>query len=322
MDYLYICINKLILFTMDQPKVERLLRLMKMLTANVNYTVEDLSTRFNVSVRTIYRYIDTFREAGFVIKSKDTIFRIDKSSPYFKDISHLVHFTEEEAYILKSAIESINETNLLKQNLKKKLYTLYDYKIMAETVTKGRHAENVNKIIEAIEAQKQIKLINYSSGNSNKVSTRVVEPICFTTNYIQIWAFEPASRENKLYNVARIADVEVLTIVWQHKNEHKEGHMDAFRFSSFDCFDVTLKLGVRAAMLLIEEYPLAERDMRQLTKNQWILKTKVCSYEGIGRFVAGLTDDIEIIDTPEFEGFIKRKLRDSLEKISKEALKV
>jgi len=299
---------------MDQPKIERLLRLMKMLTSNTYYTVDDLSKRFNVSVRTIYRYIDTFREAGFVIKSKDNIYRIDKSSPYFKDISHLIHFTEEEAYILKNAIESIDETNLLKQNLKKKLYTLYDYKIMAETTTKGRHAKNINKLIEAIENSKQIKLINYSSGHSNKVSTRLVEPFAFTTNYIQIWAYEPLSNENKLYNVTRIESVEVLPNDCQFVELHKKGYMDAFRFSSFALYDVSLKLDIRAAMLLIEEYPLAEKDMIQLTENLWLLKTKVCSYEGIGRFVAGLADVIEIIDSPDFKDFVKNKLKNALDK--------
>ena len=117
-------------YPMDQPKIERLLRLMKMLTGNVLYTVDELAGKLEMSVRTIYRYIDTFREAGFIVKKRDDIFRLDKSSPYFKDISQLIHFTEEEAYILKSAIESIDETNLLKQNLKKKLYTIYDYKIL------------------------------------------------------------------------------------------------------------------------------------------------------------------------------------------------
>ena len=33
---------------MDQPRVERLLRLMKMLSSNVNYTVEELANKFDV----------------------------------------------------------------------------------------------------------------------------------------------------------------------------------------------------------------------------------------------------------------------------------
>ena len=161
---------------MFQPKLERLLRLMMLLTSNSTNTLAQLADKLNTSERSIYRYIDTFKEAGFVIKKNGNVFRIDKSSPYFKDISQLVHFTEEEAYILKSAIESIDENNLIKQNLKKKLYTVYDYNILAETVVKGKNAFNVNKLVEAIEQKKKVLLRNYSSANSNEVSNRIVEP--------------------------------------------------------------------------------------------------------------------------------------------------
>ena len=101
---------------MDQPKLERLLRLMKLLTANTTYNVDQLAERLQMSRRTIYRYIDTFREAGFVIKKAGDCIRLDKESPHFRDISQLVHFTEEEAVILKSAIENIDDTNLLTSN--------------------------------------------------------------------------------------------------------------------------------------------------------------------------------------------------------------
>ena len=63
---------------MDQPKIERLLRLMKMLTGSMTYTVDELADRLDMSVRTIYRYIDTFREAGFVVKKQGDVFRLDK----------------------------------------------------------------------------------------------------------------------------------------------------------------------------------------------------------------------------------------------------
>ncbi|MEA4810811.1 helix-turn-helix transcriptional regulator, partial [Macellibacteroides fermentans] len=165
---------------MDQPKIERMLRLLKLLTANNRYTISDLANRLQTSDRTIYRYIDSFREAGFVIKKQGDITRIDKSSPYFKDISQLVHFTEEEAYILKSAIENIDENNLLKQNLKRKLYSVYNYKILAETVVKGKNAENVNHLIDAMENEQQVVLENYSSANSKNVRNRIVEPFGFT----------------------------------------------------------------------------------------------------------------------------------------------
>lgn len=293
---------------MDQPKIERLLRLMKMLTGNISYRIEDIANRLDMSNRTIYRYIDTFREAGFVIKRSGDVYKIDKSSPYFKDISSLLHFTEEESHILKKAIDSIDENNLMKQNLKRKLATVYDYKILAETTVKGKTADNVNLIIDAIEKKFQVILSQYSSANSNKVSDRVVEPFAFTSNYIQIWAYEIESGQNKLFKVSRIGEVKILNNQWVNNSKHVAGFIDIFRISSLNQHRVVLKLSLRAAMLLIEEYPLADRDLKKTENNNWILDTMICSFDGVGRFVMGLCDEIEIIESIEFKDFIKSKI--------------
>ena len=293
----------------DQPKLERLLRLMKMLTGNISYSLPEIADRLEMSERSVFRYINTFREAGFVVKRKGNIYKLDKSSPHFKDISKLLHFSEEESHILKSAIDSIDENNLLKQNLKRKLATVYDYKILAKTIIKSQNAANISNIIEAVENKKQILLKNYSSANSNIVRDRIVEAFEFTTNYIQIWAYEPESKANKLFKVSRIGLIEILDIDWKKENEHKSGFVDIFRISSFNQKTIKLKMGVRATMLLKEEYPLAEKDIKQIDSNKWMLETKLSSYEGVARFIMGLLSDIEIIDSEDLQDFIRAKLQ-------------
>jgi predicted DNA-binding transcriptional regulator YafY len=266
-----------------------------------------------MSRRTIYRYIDTFRAAGFVIKKHGEYIRIEESSPHFKDISQLVHFTTEEAYILKSAIESIDENNLLKQNLKKKLYTVYDYKILAETVVKGKNAVNVNRLVEAIEEKKQVVFDIYYSAHSQDARSRRVEPFAFTTNYVQIWCYDLEDNSNKLFKVSRINEVVLTDKTWEATDKHQQGDIDIFRIHSDKKFPVSLKLGSRSTSLLIEEYPLSYEHLKRISEKVWLLKTEVCSYEGIGRFVMGLYDDIEIIDSPEFSAYIK----DRIDKLSK-----
>ena len=119
---------------MELVKFERQLRLMMMLTQNRNHTLEDLGKMLGMSPRSVYRYLEAFKMAGFVVRKTDKCYYLDKSSPYFKDITSLVHFTEEEAYVLKRAIESLDGGSAMKQNLKKKLYNLYDYNILSEIV--------------------------------------------------------------------------------------------------------------------------------------------------------------------------------------------
>ena len=289
---------------MDQPKLERLLRVMKMLTANNSLTVDEIAEQLSISPRSVYRYIDTFREAGFVIKKKNNCIKLDKSSPYFKDISDLLHFSPEEAYILKEAIESIDENNVLKQNLKKKLYTVYNYNILAETIVNGKNGRNVERLVDAIESRRPVILRNYSSAHGNDIRDRCVEAFDFTTNYVQVWCYCPDENCNKLFKVSRIGSVDIQPGYWKHTRKHKTGKIDIFRMNSSETFHIKLKLGLRAMNLLVEEFPLAAPQLRKQPGNQWLLDTDVCSPEGVGRFVMGLPEDIEIINSPELKEYI------------------
>ncbi len=290
---------------MDQPKLERLLRLMKLLTANVEYSVDDIAERLDMSRRTIYRYIDSFREAGFVIKKSRGCIRLDKESPHFKEISQLVHFTEEEAVILRRAIESIDDTNLLKQNLKRKLYSVYDSRTLADTIVKGRNSTNVHSLIEAMESKVQVIFHSYQSSRS--IRDRRVEPFAFTTNYVNVWCYDTEDNRCKIFKTARIGSVEVTSTEWQHAEQHKEGFIDIFRMiaqSDTELIPIKLNLGRLAYNLILEEYPLSEKHITQLSESLWRLECKVANLQGVARFVVGLLDDIDISESPELKQYI------------------
>lgn len=289
---------------MDQSKLERLLRLMKLLTANTTYNIDQLAERLQMSRRTVYRYIDTFREAGFVIKKSGNCIRLDKESPHFRDISQLVHFTEEEAVILKSAIENIDDTNMLKQNLKRKLYSVYDNKTLADTVVRGKNSPNIRTLIEAIDEHRQVILHGYQSAHGGEVRDRRVEPFAFTTNYVQVWCYDPEAHACKLFKTSRIGAVLPLGDEWAHEAEHREGFMDVFRMNGHDRHRIRLRLGMLAHNLLVEEYPLAERDLAPDGESHWLLETEVAGFAGVARFVAGLLDDVEIVDSPELKRYV------------------
>ena len=303
---------------MDQPKLERLLRLMKLMTGNVNYTVNDLAERLDTSYRSIYRYIETFKDAGFVVQKLDGgVYKLGKESRYFKEISQLVHFTDEEAHIVNQLIEALDDTNSLKQNLRRKLTTVYNCTSMASSIVRGKNASNVNRLLDAIENRRQVVLVDYASSHTGVARNRLVEPFGFTTNYVQAWCYEVESGMNKLFKVSRIGSVEVLDMEWQSESLHNQGYIDIFRMTGFSQHRVQLRLGMLAHNLLIEEYPLSERDITQVDSAHWLLDTMVCNYVGVGRFVMGLMDDIEIVDSAEFKAYIIdyiesqiRKMRD------------
>lgn len=299
----------------EQAKIERVLSLMKLLTSTVDYTIEEMAERLGMGTRTIYRYLASFADVGFIIqKTGKHRFRLCTESPFFKDISQLVHFSEEEAYLVNQLIESIADTNQVKCNLKKKLASVYNFRSVADSIIDKSLNNNVHALLDAIDTKRQVRLVDYSSSNTGKVSTRMVEPFTFTTGYIHVWCYEPSSRRNKMFRVSRIGSVEVLPDSWHHESHHQTAFIDIFRMSSADgvTYPIKLELNTRAKNLLVEEYLLAEKYLTRKGADCWLLEVEVSNYLGVGRFVLGLAEDIRIIDSPGLEKYIQNYVRNHL----------
>lgn len=292
----------------DQAKLRRLLELIMYLVRG-SYSIKQLSDKLGTTQRTVYRYIDTLNEAGFVVTKSGGYHHIKKLSSDFKKITDLLYFSKEEASLLYSAIESIDNGTVMKQELKRKLASIYEFDIVAKAIVQPQHLSNFRLLNEAREDKLQVRLVNYRSANSDKVSDRIVEPFSFTSGLQDVLCYEPESQSNKMFKVSRIGKVELLKMPWQFEALHEEGFIDIFRMRTNEKIPVRLQLSVRAANLLMEEYPLSKECLTKTSDNRWELKTDVCNMEGIGRFVLGLYDEIKIIDTPELEHYLHEKIR-------------
>lgn len=293
----------------NQESLEKLLKILMTLSNEVGYTAAELAEMYDSNQRIISGYIKTLRDAGFIVTENEGKLKVDKQSPYYKDISRLLHFSDEEAFILQKAIHSIDNVNEIKNNLISKLYSLYDFDRVAVTIVKRESSENVHNLTQAITKKRQAVLHNYSSANSSKISNRQVEPFDFTPNYISVWCFEPESGKNKLFKTSRIGRVEVLEENWKFENSHEKDLIDIFRIGGKEKLPVQMKLSLRAYNLIIEEFPLSEKVIKQIDNNQFLFDGWVTSYNGIGRFVLGLPEEIEVLSPDNFKDFLNKKIR-------------
>ena len=299
---------------MDQPKIERMLRLMKMMSGNNNYTIDELAQKLDLSYRSVYRYIDTFKASGFtVIKVRSNVYRIGKMPRNYVDMDKLIYFSEEEAYLINSMINGLHPTNQLKANLKKKLSAIYSCTSIADYVHSEKAVSNINELETAVREKRKVILKAYESANSHEVSDRLVEPFEFTTNCIDIWGYDLEKKECKVFKISRISSVVVLEDYWTNEDKHHKSKTDCFRMSSFEQTPVKLEFSLRAKNLLLEEYPLAQADLKEID-GKWILDTMVSNMAGVGRFVMGLADEVKIIDSPALVEYIKAFVNNYLNK--------
>ena len=300
---------------MDTSKISKLLRLMKLLTGNVSRTIDSLAKELGITPRTVYRYIDTIREAGFVVNELyGNVYAMGKISRGLTDFKKLTYFTDEEAYLAAKMIEGIENNNALKRVLQRKLASVYDCTSIANYVDNPANAANIEALNEAIKNKKQVVLRGYASAHSDETRDRVVEPFSFTANMIDVWAYDVENAEPRMFKVTRIHAVEETDTGWEFEDKHEVKKPDVFRMTGSPVEKIVLQLNTRAKSLLVEEYPLAEGDLKREDGN-WVLRTTINSVEGAGRFVIGLAADINILQGKKLLDYIKKYDKKHIQKL-------
>ena len=298
---------------MDQPKIERVLRLMQYMSSGFDYTINELADKLGMSYRTIYRYIDTFKNVGFaVVKTYGNVYKLEMMPDEAPKLERLLYFSDEEAYLVNSLIDRLSSANSLKKGLKDKLAVIYDSTSIADFVDARSNSTHVQRLAQAAKDKKLVILRDYESGNSHTIRDRYVEPFDFTTDYVDVWAYDLEDGKNKSFKVSRIGEVDVQENDWIAEDSHRKFGMDIFRMSNAKKpVRIVLKMTVMAKTLLVEEHPLAEKYLKK-DGEQWILDTEVYSFAGVCRFFLGLSSDVKILEPQSLKDYVRNFIRKNL----------
>src|SRR5690625_1578446 len=189
--------------------MEKSLRLLMLLAHNRSYSRKEISERFNISERSVYRYLNQIENSGFVLDRSNGRYKLVKDDRK-RSLTKLLHFTQEEAYILYKSLSNLEASDTLLRSLIKKLHTLYDFQALKQVQFQD-NIEKVKLLSQAINSQKQVVLKQYQSSNSQSVSNRKVEPFEFMTDYKAIWCLDLVDNTVKQFKISRITDVKIST---------------------------------------------------------------------------------------------------------------
>ncbi len=286
-----------------QAKLLRLLQIIAVLKAG-HWTIRQLAERFDTSERTIYRYINLLEEVDFLIEK-------DFDNRYFiitsEDDPAQAQFTLTETRLMKQLIQSGAPDNPLRNLLLKKLSLNSELDSMPRLFLKARLGKFVEMLAEALRNKKQVVLKHYHSANSNEIRDRLVEPIHFGDNYQSIMALDTSDKVCKQFKLDRIGEVIPLDSPFAFEPFHQKNQTDIFGFTGDAETWITLELTMRAYLLLREEYPLSVPFLSK-QEDHYLFQGPVANFEGVGRFVLGLIDEIAVKGPDAFIAFLKNKL--------------
>jgi proteasome accessory factor C len=209
-----------------------------------------------------------------------------------------IKFSGEEAELIRKMILNFAKNHPLKDSILKKIYLSSESTQISTHLLKAHLARIVEMICEAIETRSQVVLKNYHSLNSQKISDRHVEPYAFTDNYRSLMAYEPATGQNRYFNIERITNVELIRATWLHEDKHTVSKPDAFGFAPSDnSFHLHFEMSSKAYLLLKEEYPLCSPYLSKISNSErYSLKMVANSRIPIDRFVLAMSEEITEIE--------------------------
>lgn len=292
---------------MDQEKMRRLLGILLLLSGNRRYSLLEITDRFEISERTAYRYLDTIETLGFVLQRENGSYRLQKNSN-LKSLQGLLHFSEEEVFILQDTLSMLESSSPVKDRLLRKLHVLYDYKIL-DTLKQQNDLQKIQKIRDAISQKKQVILKEYRSSNSANILDRKVEAFDFLPDYRALWCFDLSGKTCKQFKLSRISEIIITGNPWENEAQHKIPFTDAFRMSApKPIATVVAELSMKAYNLLIEEFPSSKKYIQE-REQHYLLEIPIASFAGIGRFVLGLVGEVKVVKPEGFRIFLREKLR-------------
>ena len=289
------------------------LTLILLMTDGNDYTAQDLCNQLNCTRRNLYYYLQFLRDYGFEVIKKGDYYRLSLQSPFFERLAIALNFTGKEAATMYELAESSGAKKTLLQSIQKKLARAYDLRLYTDSRYKRKQQQHLEDLSMAIQAHKVVCLHHYSSPHSHTYKDRKVEPFALLNNDQEVRCYEYASKCNKTFKLSRIGRVEVYEETWTCEAEHRPFFTDIFGFCAEELHSVSLIVGQLAYHLLTEEYPQSVSFITPIDDYHWRLQAHVASYIGVGRFVIGLYDDIEVEGDEGFKSYLHTRIQKLLQ---------
>lgn len=290
---------------MQNDKFIRQLRLLATLVGNNQMTKAEMMEQFGLPRRTFYRYLEDYRELDFIVEETRKTVRVEPFSPFIRNLAQHFLLNQTELNTIHELLEDADDKLINIRNLKDKFRSAYGMEFTSDAQGDRIFAYNSEQLRRAIARKCKVVLPSYSSPHSQTMSDRIVEPFKFLLNGLEIRCYEDASGKCKTFKIARIQDkVRLLDAPWTNEAQHRDFFTDLWGFSGEDTTRVKLRLGYLSKRLLMEEYNVADYRFVIDDDKHWLFSTQVCSFQGIGRFYMGLCNDIEIVDSPDFQRYI------------------
>lgn len=296
-------------------KLERLLAIITYLLNHQKVKAQELADKFEVSVRTIYRDVDTISRAGIPVTTFQGAdggigivegYKLDKNLLTSEDVLSILAGLK--------GLNSINEDIKIKILIEKlsSIANKSDYITTGNEILIDLSSWNKNdklatliKDIKRAIHEKRFITFSYYGGTSETVSERKVEPyvIVFKDSHWYLYAFCLLRNDFRLFKIRRMNELAVSDSVFvsrQYSIESVEWDGDIPKGEDKTAvllFDKCMKYAVSDVF---------DMDNRKILKNGKIkVSFNLTEESWVYGFILGFGDKVEVVEPPELRGKIR-----------------
>ncbi len=293
----------------EQAKILRIFSLIRLLRRRPGHTVEQLALLLDCTPRTIRRYFNLLQEGLGYFMDYDELPTGARLHYLWEEPTGATPFlTLEENQLLQQALVAVAASNPLRESLRRKLFQTSELIPLADELLDRHQARVVQRLAEAVQQRRRVRLVRYQSSDSGTVRDREVEPQELTENFEQLNAFEVATGLVRTFKTRRIEDVQLLAQPSTHPAAAEP--LDLFGLAGPATYLVELRLTARAHHLLVEEFRGARPFVYPVPGGADLcygFRGEVRSFYGVGRFCLGLPTEVEVVAPVALRDYLRER---------------
>ena len=293
-------------------KDNRLFRILYYILEKEKVTANELADKFEVSVRTIYRDIDSISSVGvpiFTTQGKGGGIKIDNEFILNKSL-----FDTNEKEQIIAALQGLEKTNeAYKSELITKLSALFKIKNsnwIEIDFTSWRSNNTYQDLFNTLKIaiiNKNIISFSYNSSKAEKINRRV-KPIrlLFKEQDWYLYAFCLLRNDFRYFKLSRIKDLEVLAINYE---DNFENIVLKREIKYENTVNIKLKFNKSVAFRVYDEFKAIVEDK----KGNLYVEMKIPNNYKLYNYIFSFGANVEILEPKE----IRNQLKNMINKIAK-----
>lgn len=298
----------------------RLTNLVRYLTEGDGRKMKYLAELVAMSERNAYRYVELLRDVGFEVRrNAHCEYSIAECPAVDDEVENDVFNPSERDVCMTSSIIrgmcfSVPGADRADREFQRGMGQRFGaIALRSAGVMESElgYAGKVSAINRSIREKRQVDVVDYASGRSNRLKQYRVEAVRIFGDMKYVQVIGVADSRTFTLKISRMGQVKIRDDPWVHERLHGKDIGDIFDMHGTEEYRVDLKLDVMSRSLLEDEFPRSRRYVEEARDGPH-LRTTVHDLRAVGRFVIGLADHIEIVDSPELQEYVKEFVRKHL----------